>query len=179
MLSAFWVSPRNFYFSRLCHILVTSLSYFGHSQPFSIQSSLSNPISPCDCMPPPPPPPSSLTARSSSSFILPSFPVSNLSSVHLPVSNPKLEPLSIVPSISIVTHHSQLNLPFSLGNFPYSPISLFHFFNLLSFFSSHKTIDSVLAQGEKLDSLVEKSSDLSAASQRWKDGSLVVIEVSS
>ncbi|KAJ0973324.1 hypothetical protein J5N97_021283 [Dioscorea zingiberensis] len=28
----------------------------------------------------------------------------------------------------------------------------------------HKTIDSVLAQGEKLDSLVEKSSDLSAAS---------------
>ncbi|CAL5402098.1 unnamed protein product [Camellia sinensis] len=30
----------------------------------------------------------------------------------------------------------------------------------------HKTIDSVLARGEKLDSLVEKSSDLSAASQR-------------
>ncbi|WJX88689.1 palmitoyltransferase [Trifolium repens] len=29
----------------------------------------------------------------------------------------------------------------------------------------HKTIDSVLARGEKLDSLVEKSSDLSAASQ--------------
>ncbi|KAF9622265.1 hypothetical protein IFM89_030307 [Coptis chinensis] len=33
----------------------------------------------------------------------------------------------------------------------------------------HKTIDSVLARGEKLDSLVEKSSDLSASSQecRW------------
>ncbi|OVA13496.1 Synaptobrevin [Macleaya cordata] len=30
----------------------------------------------------------------------------------------------------------------------------------------HKTIDSVLARGEKLDSLVEKSSDLSASSQR-------------
>lgn len=29
----------------------------------------------------------------------------------------------------------------------------------------HKTIDSVLERGEKLDSLVEKSSDLSAASQ--------------
>ncbi|KAG0499695.1 hypothetical protein HPP92_004386 [Vanilla planifolia] len=29
----------------------------------------------------------------------------------------------------------------------------------------HKTIESVLARGEKLDSLVEKSSDLSAASQ--------------
>ncbi|RDX78491.1 VAMP-like protein YKT61, partial [Mucuna pruriens] len=29
----------------------------------------------------------------------------------------------------------------------------------------HQTIDSVLARGEKLDSLVEKSSDLSAASQ--------------
>ncbi|OVA16582.1 Synaptobrevin [Macleaya cordata] len=29
----------------------------------------------------------------------------------------------------------------------------------------HKTIDSVLARGERLDSLVEKSSDLSAASQ--------------
>lgn len=29
----------------------------------------------------------------------------------------------------------------------------------------HKTIDSVLARGEKLDSLVEKSSDLSMASQ--------------
>lgn len=29
----------------------------------------------------------------------------------------------------------------------------------------HKTIDSVLARGEKLDSLVEKSSDLSTASQ--------------
>lgn len=32
-------------------------------------------------------------------------------------------------------------------------------------FIQHKTIDSVLARGEKLDSLVEKSSDLSAASQ--------------
>ncbi|KAG6739873.1 hypothetical protein POTOM_057491 [Populus tomentosa] len=32
----------------------------------------------------------------------------------------------------------------------------------------HKTIDSVLARGEKLDSLVEKSSDLSAASQLEK-----------
>ncbi|XP_064946192.1 VAMP-like protein YKT61 isoform X1 [Musa acuminata AAA Group] len=32
----------------------------------------------------------------------------------------------------------------------------------------HKTIDSVLARGEKLDSLVEKSSDLSAASQNNK-----------
>ncbi|KAJ6698609.1 hypothetical protein OIU79_011998 [Salix purpurea] len=31
----------------------------------------------------------------------------------------------------------------------------------------HKTIDSVLARGEKLDSLVEKSSDLSAASQQF------------
>ncbi|KAG6413048.1 hypothetical protein SASPL_125747 [Salvia splendens] len=31
----------------------------------------------------------------------------------------------------------------------------------------HKTIDSVLERGEKLDSLVEKSSDLSAASQVW------------
>ena len=29
----------------------------------------------------------------------------------------------------------------------------------------HKTIDSVLARGERLDSLVEKSSDLSMASQ--------------
>ncbi|MCL7047279.1 hypothetical protein MKW94_016478, partial [Papaver nudicaule] len=29
----------------------------------------------------------------------------------------------------------------------------------------HKTIDSVLERGERLDSLVEKSSDLSAASQ--------------
>lgn len=29
----------------------------------------------------------------------------------------------------------------------------------------HKTIDSVLQRGEKLDKLVEKSSDLSAASQ--------------
>lgn len=29
----------------------------------------------------------------------------------------------------------------------------------------HKTIDSVLARGERLDSLVDKSSDLSAASQ--------------
>ncbi|KAF1895610.1 hypothetical protein Lal_00041891 [Lupinus albus] len=35
----------------------------------------------------------------------------------------------------------------------------------------HKTIDSVLARGEKLDSLVEKSSDLSAASQSF--GSLI------
>ncbi|CAD5196318.1 unnamed protein product [Musa acuminata subsp. malaccensis] len=31
----------------------------------------------------------------------------------------------------------------------------------------HKTIDNVLARGEKLDSLVEKSSDLSAASQMF------------
>ncbi|XP_073296626.1 VAMP-like protein YKT61 [Primulina huaijiensis] len=31
----------------------------------------------------------------------------------------------------------------------------------------HKTIESVLARGEKLDSLVEKSSDLSAASQMF------------
>ncbi|CAH9093426.1 unnamed protein product [Cuscuta europaea] len=31
----------------------------------------------------------------------------------------------------------------------------------------HKTIDSVLARGEKLDSLVEKSSDLSTASQMF------------
>ncbi|KAF0893607.1 hypothetical protein E2562_028021 [Oryza meyeriana var. granulata] len=31
----------------------------------------------------------------------------------------------------------------------------------------HKTIDSVLARGERLDSLVEKSSDLSAASQMF------------
>ncbi|KAL3623952.1 VAMP-like protein ykt61 [Castilleja foliolosa] len=31
----------------------------------------------------------------------------------------------------------------------------------------HKTIDSVLEQGEKLDSLVDKSSDLSAASQMF------------
>ncbi|XP_073273547.1 VAMP-like protein YKT61 [Primulina huaijiensis] len=31
----------------------------------------------------------------------------------------------------------------------------------------HKTIDSVLARGEKLDSLVDKSSDLSAASQMF------------
>ncbi|XP_031378035.1 VAMP-like protein YKT61 isoform X1 [Punica granatum] len=33
--------------------------------------------------------------------------------------------------------------------------------------SQHKTIDSVLARGEKLDSLVDKSSDLSAASQMF------------
>jgi hypothetical protein len=32
-------------------------------------------------------------------------------------------------------------------------------------FLQHKTIDSVLERGEKLDSLVEKSSDLSMASQ--------------
>ncbi|KAI7752846.1 hypothetical protein M8C21_000129, partial [Ambrosia artemisiifolia] len=32
-------------------------------------------------------------------------------------------------------------------------------------FILHKTIDSILERGEKLDSLVEKSSDLSAASQ--------------
>ena len=31
----------------------------------------------------------------------------------------------------------------------------------------HKTIDSVLARGEKLDNLVEKSSDLSMASQMF------------
>ncbi|KAG9439719.1 hypothetical protein H6P81_019884 [Aristolochia fimbriata] len=31
--------------------------------------------------------------------------------------------------------------------------------------SKYKTIDSVLARGERLDNLVEKSSDLSAASQ--------------
>jgi synaptobrevin family protein YKT6 len=31
----------------------------------------------------------------------------------------------------------------------------------------HKTIDSVLSRGERLDSLVEKSSDLSAASQMF------------
>eukprot|EP00976_Prorocentrum_cordatum_P050937 1028676-Prorocentrum_minimum.AAC.4 len=31
--------------------------------------------------------------------------------------------------------------------------------------TSHKTIDSLLARGEKLDSLVEKSTDLSMASQ--------------
>jgi synaptobrevin family protein YKT6 len=31
----------------------------------------------------------------------------------------------------------------------------------------HKTIDSVLARGEKLDNLVEKSSDLSLASQMF------------
>lgn len=31
----------------------------------------------------------------------------------------------------------------------------------------HKTIDSVLARGERLDSLVEKSSDLSTASQMF------------
>lgn len=35
----------------------------------------------------------------------------------------------------------------------------------IMFLLQHKTIDSVLARGEKLDSLVEKSSDLSAASQ--------------
>ncbi|KAM0020589.1 putative Longin domain, v-SNARE, coiled-coil domain-containing protein [Helianthus debilis subsp. tardiflorus] len=34
----------------------------------------------------------------------------------------------------------------------------------------HKTIDSVLERGEKLDSLVEKSSDLSAASQKPRVG---------
>lgn len=32
-------------------------------------------------------------------------------------------------------------------------------------FEQHKTIESVLQRGERLDSLVEKSSDLSAASQ--------------
>ena len=32
-------------------------------------------------------------------------------------------------------------------------------------FQQHKTIDSLLARGEKLDSLVEKSTDLSMASQ--------------
>ncbi|GFY99634.1 SNARE-like superfamily protein [Actinidia rufa] len=37
-------------------------------------------------------------------------------------------------------------------------------------FPKHKTIDSVLARGEKLDSLVEKSSDLSAASQDKRHG---------
>ena len=36
---------------------------------------------------------------------------------------------------------------------------------MVSVLSQHKTIDSVLARGEKLDSLVEKSSDLSTASQ--------------
>ncbi|KAH6794377.1 SNARE-like superfamily protein [Perilla frutescens var. hirtella] len=36
----------------------------------------------------------------------------------------------------------------------------------------HKTIDSVLERGEKLDSLVEKSSDLSAASQWEEEGYL-------
>uniref|UniRef100_A0A7N2L266 VAMP-like protein YKT61 n=1 Tax=Quercus lobata TaxID=97700 RepID=A0A7N2L266_QUELO len=38
----------------------------------------------------------------------------------------------------------------------------------------HKTIDSVLARGEKLDSLVEKSSDLSAASQK-NNGRLMLV----
>ncbi|KAG8050674.1 hypothetical protein GUJ93_ZPchr0009g136 [Zizania palustris] len=33
--------------------------------------------------------------------------------------------------------------------------------------AEHKTIDSVLARGERLDSLVEKSSDLSVASQMF------------
>lgn len=54
------------------------------------------------------------------------------------------------------------------------PASLRHFdLYFLSFsfdgnfvvYMQHKTIDSVLERGEKLDSLVEKSSDLSAASQ--------------
>ncbi|KAJ7517838.1 hypothetical protein O6H91_21G041800 [Diphasiastrum complanatum] len=34
----------------------------------------------------------------------------------------------------------------------------------------HKTVDSVLARGEKLDSLVEKSTDLSMASQLFSSG---------
>ncbi|ERN05061.1 hypothetical protein AMTR_s00053p00104520, partial [Amborella trichopoda] len=42
----------------------------------------------------------------------------------------------------------------------------------------HKTIDSVLERGEKLDSLVEKSSDLSAASQLISDhSSLDLVDV--
>lgn len=39
--------------------------------------------------------------------------------------------------------------------------------------SQHKTIDSVLARGEKLDSLVEKSSDLSMASQARRGAALM------
>lgn len=46
-----------------------------------------------------------------------------------------------------------------------TPVSLFLFLMFFSPLIQHKTIDSVLARGEKLDSLVEKSSDLSAASQ--------------
>ncbi|KAF7154198.1 hypothetical protein RHSIM_Rhsim01G0044100 [Rhododendron simsii] len=41
----------------------------------------------------------------------------------------------------------------------------------------HKTIDSVLARGERLDSLVEKSSDLSAASQYSEEVNRVVFLV--
>lgn len=42
------------------------------------------------------------------------------------------------------------------------------FFCFLILLIQHMTIDSVLARGEKLDSLVEKSSDLSMASQACK-----------
>lgn len=41
----------------------------------------------------------------------------------------------------------------------------FSSFALFFYLLQHKTIDSVLERGERLDSLVEKSSDLSAASQ--------------
>ncbi|GFP90203.1 vamp-like protein ykt61 [Phtheirospermum japonicum] len=40
----------------------------------------------------------------------------------------------------------------------------------------HKTIDSVLERGEKLDSLVEKSSDLSAASQGFPSQDVPVLK---
>lgn len=47
-------------------------------------------------------------------------------------------------------------------------IALLTFFCFLILPVQHNTINSVLARGEKLDSLVEKSSDLSMASQACK-----------
>lgn len=48
-------------------------------------------------------------------------------------------------------------------------IKNWHFF----FVQQHKTIDDLLARGEKLDSLVEKSSDLNVSSKVYKIPTLV------
>lgn len=53
----------------------------------------------------------------------------------------------------------------SLMLFLHPIFSILNYNALNSTLSQHKTIESVLERGEKLDSLVEKSSDLSAASQ--------------
>lgn len=55
----------------------------------------------------------------------------------------------------------RMNVPYS---FRFSFMIFFSYFHS-SILLQHKTIDSVLERGERLDSLVEKSSDLSAASQ--------------